>query len=218
MTVPPWSEVVRASEFVPGQPVTADLLNRMYGNIFATFALDPDQATVPVFSLPPSGSIVLAAKSFGYITKNAVNTSYATVGTPSGVSEYVEISGGATFVNTTNGFFTASNCNQLGHYIYQNLGGDTSYAVGTIKSIHVTYSSSVPTGVVITSTVRARDSSSTITITDYSDTIPLSNTATSAVNGMESAKAYADSAGTYLLLQNAECDVVLKAWKNKADT
>jgi hypothetical protein len=155
MTVPTRSEVIRASELVPGQPVTADLLNRMYANAFAVFGLDPDSATVPIFSFPPS---LIELKNRTHLTGIASSyTSYCVVSNITDSLETIIIQGGTV---------TQSNygSSKIAHFFEYNSGAGYYYKIYSIETISVNYSSGAPTSVIIDGvTVPLNDSETTIT-------------------------------------------------------
>lgn len=202
MTVPTWSEVVRASEFVPGQPVTADLLNRMYANAFAVFGLDPDQATVPVFSFPPSSTVSSRLYYVGLIADSAHNGDYSTdefiVSDISAVMERVSVlplRGRADgYTNYAGTHITNSQFDSHG----LDGSGTTSWA-GQISSIDTIYSSGSPTGVRIQGQTYSNVSSPTVRPFDVTVTLTNSYQSIMSIAGTDlKAKARSDGTSVYL--------------------
>lgn len=211
MTVPTWSEVVRTSEYVPGQPVTADLLNRTYSNMFAVFGLDPDQATVPIFSLPPSVMKQTLGGSFVLIGPGT--SSEIAISDVSGVCEAIHIGQGMAVQ------YTASD--KMPCHFAEAAGGST--VMVNFVDVEVTYSSSAPTAVIIKTDAAHFSGGELLSITSYSDSIPLTSTFTTlSSHGTLQAKARATSTQVLLTMKitsgnhNLHLPISVKSFVNKA--
>lgn len=211
MTVPIWSEVVRSSELVPGQPVTADLLNRIYGNIFSTFGLDPDQATVPVFSLPPS--VMKQTLGGSFVLIGSGTSSELAISDVDGVCEAIHIGQGMAVQ------YTATD--KIPCHFAEAVGGSVVAVVFT--NIEVVYSSSSPTSVTINTDQSSYSGGELMAITSYSDSIPLTNTFTT-LSSFGSLQARARATSTQVLLtmkitsgnHNLHLPISVKSFRNKA--
>lgn len=214
MTVPIWSEVVRTSELVPGQPVTADLLNRIYGNIFATFGLDPDQATVPIFSLPTSGLVTTDYTLISY--SGSGNTNEAVVSVIANVCEQVVVGQGKTW-----NISGAGVAEEFGNTAY--LSTASYWSGGTVvgfivHDIFVNYSSGSPISVTINGSVAQKVNG--ILPLAVSATITLANTNQNVYGTEIQAKARSDGTKVYLSFKGGSGDwfmpISVKSFVNKA--